>query len=203
MAKEILARTRRPAKCGSQNEAKPSAHTHVPHKLLAALALFRSSRQKSGLAQNWPGCRSYAVDCSYFGHASRLRFQPPTPWQLGSMQPSRQPNFALPTTVVVVSDGRAEPQNRTCIRSWDVPSQAAVPLSPAPPSLSWWWWLMGCCARPGGPSIGCPMPPDTSGDVGAGLFRFECHPKPIPWSILALDRPAHKGCSQPSSWAEA
>lgn len=167
----------------------------APTQALAALALFRTNRQAFGLALIWPGCRSYAVD--YFWICESSEVSTPTPWQLGSMQPSRQPRFRSPNRL-----GFKMGQQSLKLGPASGPGTFPVRLQCHFLRLRRVELVMGCCTREEAHRLDA-LSLLTPRRCRCGIPRFACHPKPIPWSFLALDRPAHKGCSGPSSWADA
>lgn len=134
------------------------------------------------------------------GYASRLRFQPPPPGSLAVCNRAANLNFALPMTAVV-SDGERRASKPDLHQ---VPGRSQSGCSATfSGSAELVMCVMGCCTRAGVSSIGCPIPSDTQGmSVLDPEVRMPSE-TPFRGAILALDRPAHKGCSGPSSWAEA
>lgn len=167
----------------------------APTQALAALALFRTNRQSFGLALIWPGCRSYAVDCFWICESSEVSTTPPG--SLAVCNPTANLDSALPIGMVSRWDSRASNSDLHQVLGRSQSGCSATFSGSAELEL-----MMGCSLREEAHRLGA-LSLLTPRRCRCWLPRFACHPKPIPWSFLALDRPAHKGCSGPSSWAEA
>lgn len=139
----------------------------APTEAFSCPRSFQNNRQAFGLAQIWPGCRSYAVDCLWTCESSEVSTSHPlAAWQYAT--PTAQLKFRPPPPMRVVSDGRQQSLK---------PGPASGPGT-LPVRLQCHFLrfrrvrvgargVMGCCAqerereRESGSSIGCAVPSDT------------------------------------------